>query len=101
VVVHSCNPSTQEAKAEGSWVWGQPGLHSKLQASLGYIVRLCPFLEMVLVDNLLLCCLLFFSSMLSFAILLNCALFSEAMDIGTSELFSQVFDLLMLWVCLY
>ena len=33
---HSCNLSTQEAKAGGSWVWGQPKLHrypvSKAQA---------------------------------------------------------------------
>jgi hypothetical protein len=31
VVAHACNPSTQEAKAEGSQVWGQPD----------YIGRLC------------------------------------------------------------
>jgi hypothetical protein len=29
VVIHSCNPSTQEAEAEGLRVQGQPGLHSK------------------------------------------------------------------------
>jgi hypothetical protein len=29
VVVQACNPSTWEAKAEGSWVQGQPELHSE------------------------------------------------------------------------
>jgi hypothetical protein len=24
VVVHACNPSSQEAEAEGLWIWGQP-----------------------------------------------------------------------------
>jgi hypothetical protein len=28
-VLHACNPSTQEAKARGSQVEGQPGLHSE------------------------------------------------------------------------
>jgi hypothetical protein len=28
-VVHACNPSTQEAKAGGSRVWGQPELYSE------------------------------------------------------------------------
>jgi hypothetical protein len=27
MIVHFCNPSTWEAKAGGSWVWGQPWLH--------------------------------------------------------------------------
>jgi hypothetical protein len=26
MVVHTCNPSTGEAEAGGSWVWGQPEL---------------------------------------------------------------------------
>jgi hypothetical protein len=29
MVVHACNPSTQEAKVGGLWVCGQPRLHSK------------------------------------------------------------------------
>jgi hypothetical protein len=29
VVAHDCNPSTWEAEAVGSWVPGQPGLHSE------------------------------------------------------------------------
>jgi hypothetical protein len=36
-VVHTCNPSTQEAEAAVPQVWGQPGLCSKFQASLGYV----------------------------------------------------------------
>jgi hypothetical protein len=39
MVAHSCNPSTQEAKAGGLRIWGQPGLHSEFQAILGYIAR--------------------------------------------------------------
>jgi hypothetical protein len=30
VVVHSYNPSTQENEEGGSWVPGQPGLHSNM-----------------------------------------------------------------------
>jgi hypothetical protein len=41
MVVHSCNPSTQEVEAGGSQIRGQLGLHSKFQTSLGYIVRPC------------------------------------------------------------
>jgi hypothetical protein len=29
MVVHTCNPSAQEAEAGGSRVQGQPGLHSE------------------------------------------------------------------------
>jgi hypothetical protein len=29
VVVCTCNPCIQEAKAGGSWFWGQPGWHSE------------------------------------------------------------------------
>jgi hypothetical protein len=29
VVTDTCNPSTQETETEGSWVPGQPRLHSK------------------------------------------------------------------------
>lgn len=29
VIVHTCNPRTQEAKAEGQEVRGKPGLHNK------------------------------------------------------------------------
>jgi hypothetical protein len=32
MVVHSCNPSTWEAKARGSGVQGQPGLKSETQS---------------------------------------------------------------------
>jgi hypothetical protein len=32
-VVHACNLSTQEAKAWGVQVWGQPGLHSWVPVS--------------------------------------------------------------------
>jgi hypothetical protein len=28
-LLHPGNPSTQEGKARGSWVQGQPGLHSE------------------------------------------------------------------------
>jgi hypothetical protein len=28
-MAHSCDPSTQEAEAGGSWVWGQPGVHGE------------------------------------------------------------------------
>jgi hypothetical protein len=28
-VAHTSKPSTQETEAGGSWVWGQPGIHSK------------------------------------------------------------------------
>jgi hypothetical protein len=41
MVLHNCNPSTWEAEAGGLWVWGQPGLYSKFQASLEYILRPC------------------------------------------------------------
>jgi hypothetical protein len=30
-VVHACNPNTWEAKAGGSQVQGQPGLHNKFK----------------------------------------------------------------------
>jgi hypothetical protein len=39
VVIHSYDPSVQEAKAGGPGVHSQPGLHNELQASLDYIVR--------------------------------------------------------------
>jgi hypothetical protein len=39
VVVHTCNPRTQETEAGGSWVQGQPQLHSKSGNNLGYIGR--------------------------------------------------------------
>jgi hypothetical protein len=29
VLMHTCNPSTQEMEAGGLQVWGQPGLHSE------------------------------------------------------------------------
>jgi hypothetical protein len=32
MVVHICNPSTWEAEGGGSWIWGQPGLHSKTES---------------------------------------------------------------------
>lgn len=39
IVVHCCNPNTK-AKAGGSRVWGQPGLHRKFQVILSKKVRL-------------------------------------------------------------
>jgi hypothetical protein len=39
VVENFCNSSTWEAEAAGLWVWGQPGLHSEYEASLGYIAK--------------------------------------------------------------
>jgi hypothetical protein len=39
LVVHACNPSTQEVEAGGSRVSGQPGLHIDFEANLGYIAR--------------------------------------------------------------
>jgi hypothetical protein len=39
MMAHICSPSTWEAG--GSWVWGQPRLHSEFQVSLGCIVRPC------------------------------------------------------------
>jgi hypothetical protein len=41
MVVHTCNPNTWEAEAEGLRVQGQPGLHSEFKACLGYMVRPC------------------------------------------------------------
>jgi hypothetical protein len=29
MVAHTCNPSTPEAEARGSWIWGQPKVYSK------------------------------------------------------------------------
>jgi hypothetical protein len=40
-VAHACNPSTWEDKTGGSRVWGKPGLHSKFNANLSYIMRPC------------------------------------------------------------
>lgn len=41
MVVHTFNSSTQDTEAgECVCVPGQPGLHSKFQASQGYLVRL-------------------------------------------------------------
>ena len=37
MVVHICGPSIHKAEAEGSGVQGHPRLHSKFEASLGYI----------------------------------------------------------------
>jgi len=36
VVIYTFNPSAGEAEAGRSWAWGQPGLYSKIQDSLGY-----------------------------------------------------------------
>jgi hypothetical protein len=41
MVVHSHNLSTWETEAGRLWIKGQPGLHSKFEASLGYITRSC------------------------------------------------------------
>jgi hypothetical protein len=37
LLVHVCNPSTRETEVGHCWIWG----HSRLKASLGYIVRPC------------------------------------------------------------
>jgi hypothetical protein len=45
VVVHAYNPSTEEAEAEGWWIWGQPGLHSEiLSQKKPYVLTLCTIL---------------------------------------------------------
>lgn len=41
MVAHVCNLSTWEAEPEGLWIQSQPGVHSKYEASLGDIARLC------------------------------------------------------------
>jgi hypothetical protein len=41
MVVHTCNLSIWEAETEEWQVKGQLGLHTKFQASLGYIARPC------------------------------------------------------------
>jgi hypothetical protein len=38
MVSHTCNPSTCKAEIGGLKVGSQPGLHSELEASLGYPV---------------------------------------------------------------
>jgi hypothetical protein len=37
--VHASNPRTEEREAGRLWVYGQPGLHSELEARLSYIVK--------------------------------------------------------------
>lgn len=37
MVVHACNPCTQEAEAGGQAVQGHNWLHSKFKTSLGYV----------------------------------------------------------------
>lgn len=37
IVVHACNPSNWEAEVGGTWLWGQPGIYRKFEASLSYI----------------------------------------------------------------
>lgn len=41
IVVHTCNPSTQDALVGGLQVWGQTGQHSDFGASLDDTVRPC------------------------------------------------------------
>jgi hypothetical protein len=41
VVLHACNPSTQEVEAEGLRAQSQPELHSEVQPRLGYIESSC------------------------------------------------------------
>jgi hypothetical protein len=43
VVVHTCNPGTWEAEADGWSVQGQPGLHSEFEAKQGYTAS--PYLK--------------------------------------------------------
>jgi hypothetical protein len=40
-VVHTCNPSSNKAKAGGLWVWSCRGICRKLQASLDHLLRSC------------------------------------------------------------
>jgi hypothetical protein len=40
MVMHICNPSTQEAEVGGSQVQGHSGPHSEFQASPSYIAKL-------------------------------------------------------------
>jgi hypothetical protein len=39
MLTHVYNLNTHEAETKGSRVQGQPGVHSKFQASLSYIVK--------------------------------------------------------------
>lgn len=39
MAVYACNPSTGEVETGGWQVCGQPGLQSKLEASLGYMKK--------------------------------------------------------------
>jgi hypothetical protein len=39
MVVHSCNPSTQDTEAGRLWIWHQPELLSEFEVSLGHITR--------------------------------------------------------------
>lgn len=42
MAAHTCDPRAHEAKArEFHWTWGQPGLPTEFQTSLGYRVRPC------------------------------------------------------------
>jgi hypothetical protein len=41
MVIHAYNPSTREVEAGVLRVQGQPGLHSELKASMGYIASPC------------------------------------------------------------
>jgi hypothetical protein len=42
-------PVTQEADTGGSQVWGQPGPHNELKASLGYGVRLSLITRIIII----------------------------------------------------
>jgi hypothetical protein len=48
-VVHACKPSIWKVEAGELRVHGQPELHSKFQANLGYIMR--PYLKKKAVKN--------------------------------------------------
>jgi hypothetical protein len=39
MMAYAYNPSIQEAKAGGSWVPGQPGIHSGFETNLEYTAR--------------------------------------------------------------
>lgn len=41
MVARVCNLSTWEAEPEELWIQSQPGVHSKYEASLGDVARLC------------------------------------------------------------
>jgi hypothetical protein len=35
MMIHTCNPNTQETEVGGSWVWSKPRLHDSLRKKNG------------------------------------------------------------------